>query len=136
MPLLHTWSLAVEEQFYLVFPLLLLALARLQRASLSQVSGLLAVPLFAYDGATPFPGLAAVPPCLGTVLILYSSESKPSSLGRLLAFKPAVGVGLISYSLYLWHWPLLVYSQHLFGNQLWPARFAKSIGSQRRVRRG
>jgi peptidoglycan/LPS O-acetylase OafA/YrhL len=168
-PLLHTWSLGVEEQFYIAFPLLLLLVRRLFPARirlaiwlgfalslaaavywmtrdpaaafylfplrawelllgtlLSQrylpalrgpaarhaggVLGLLLilVPLFAYSAATPFPGLAAAPPCLGAVLIIAAGEHGPSLVGRLLSWRPLAFIGLISYSLYLWHWPLLV----------------------------
>lgn len=188
MPLLHTWSLAVEEQFYLVFPLLLsllflfpafrtrkgligifgamlvgsLVLSQLalkssptdsfyllpSRAWELLVGALLAfVPyhwnprkkhlretlsylglllilfaLFFYSEGTPFPGLSALVPCLGVFLIIFSNsqiatsnvELVPlTSLGRVLSSKPFVWVGLISYSLYLWHWPILVFLKYL-----------------------
>lgn len=173
-PLLHTWSLAVEEQFYLLFPLLLVALHRLSRTSIPRVilllslisfalsvycsyhhsganfyllptrawelligsflaaipaqrttprwiteslsaSGLLAIltAIFLYDRTTRFPGLTALPPCLGTALIIWGSTTAPTSTGRLLAARPLVFIGLISYSLYLWHWPLLVFTRYL-----------------------
>ena len=173
-PLLHLWSLAVEEQFYLLFPLLLIFLARYKGFSLSKIMASLAVGSFAfsvmgsysnpeatfyllptrawelmagtllamlrgrlsirplwreaggwlglglvcysilfYNRETRFPGLAALPPCLGAFLIIASSEAKRSLVGRILAFKPVVAVGLISYSLYLWHWPVLVFSKYL-----------------------
>jgi hypothetical protein len=73
--------------------------------------------IFAYDKFDPFPGVAAVPPCLGAALIIFSSETKLSYVGRILALKPIVFVGLISYSLYLWHWPLLVFSQYPLNRQ-------------------
>ncbi|BDS08241.1 O-antigen acetylase [Oceaniferula spumae] len=176
-PLLHTWSLAVEEQFYFILPLLLvfamgrkrtssgtaikllgtifvlsflwsihstrttpdsaffllparawelltgslLALAGTSRTCgprlneiLSAIGiGLIGFAVFYYDHATPFPGLAAVPPCLGTALLLFSNQNKPTFCGRILALPPLVFIGKISYSLYLWHWPLLVYARHL-----------------------
>ena len=189
-PLLHTWSLAVEEQFYLFFPLLLLYLSRCKNVQIPKTVAILAVgsftlsvagtylypsatfyflptrawelfigallamlvgrfsarpqirevagwlgiafvcfPILFYNGNIRFPGVAAIPPCLGAVLIIFSSESKLSFVGRLLAFKPVVFIGLISYSLYLWHWPLLMISQYLTGPQLWPVRASLLIAS-------
>ncbi|HEY9034780.1 MAG TPA: acyltransferase family protein [Pseudomonadales bacterium] len=170
-PLLHMWSLAVEEQFYLFFPLMLLLLSRLPAggkmlallllglASLalsqwsvsrypdatfyllhtrawellaggllvflapppatagaarqwSAVAGLLMIlfSVFAYDHNTVFPGLSAVLPVLGTVLIIYAGPA--ARVNRLLALKPLVWIGLISYSWYLWHWPMIVYARY------------------------
>ncbi len=171
-PLLHTWSLAVEEQFYLFFPPLLALLigrsgrrtaikvvvllsflslafavallpsrpsavfflifyrawelgigALLALASLPVVAsrslrealggaGLLAilVPVFAYDTTTPFPGLAALVPVLGAAGLIYvGGLTGGSTVSRLLSLRPIVWVGLVSYSLYLWHWPIMVY---------------------------
>ncbi|HEX3917276.1 MAG TPA: acyltransferase family protein [Caulobacteraceae bacterium] len=172
-PLLHTWSLGVEEQFYIVFPLVVWlaragfgargvrpALLALCAASLglsaigafmassatfyllptrawellagtllsqnlaptaatpvsrnfcSVVGGaLIAGPILFYAPQIPFPGLAALPPCLGALLIIAAGETGPSVVGRMLSSRPMVFIGLISYSLYLWHWPLIVY-QH------------------------
>lgn len=175
-PLLHTWSLAVEEQFYLFVPLLFWAVARCgRRAWLGPIcwaaaassfacgwygttawdgkayfylsarawellagvlaavylprirhaphalseflagAGLVAVivPCFVFDSATPFPGWAALVPVAGTVLIIAAGaiSQRPTLVGRLLASRAAVGIGLISYSLYLWHWPLLVFAR-------------------------
>jgi peptidoglycan/LPS O-acetylase OafA/YrhL len=173
-PLLHTWSLAVEEQFYIVFPLLLVAIKRwgggryarwlipLVMASfaaslhatstsptaafylpqyrawellLGALLALRAVPahpwqlgretgaaagllligfgVFAFDQHTPFPGLAALAPCLGTALVIHAGSAGETVVGRLLAARPVVFVGKMSYSLYLWHWPALVFARHL-----------------------
>ncbi|HEY0437933.1 MAG TPA: acyltransferase family protein [Phenylobacterium sp.] len=184
-PLLHLWSMGVEEQFYLIWPLLFAALswAPLRRARPWLVVGLLAVSLAAAQAltvsneavwsfflfptraweflaggvlalglapplrhalaanaavvaglalilasvllisdATPFPGLAAVPPCLGAALILWAGQSAPTRAGTiLLTSRPMVGAGLISYSLYLWHWPLLVLARIYAQGPLAPA---------------
>jgi peptidoglycan/LPS O-acetylase OafA/YrhL len=167
-PLLHTWSLAVEEQFYLLFPLILIAIHRWGggrygrwilamgvtslvvsivgiayapvmtfygapmrawelmlgaalalglvpqakpglRAEFLALLGaaLILYSIFCYNLTTPFPGLAAIPPCLGAALLLYTGPHR-TQVARLLSTKPFVAVGLISYSLYLWHWPLNV----------------------------
>jgi hypothetical protein len=57
---------------------------------------------------TVFPGMSALVPCLGSALIIGAGESGSSVVGAVLAWKPIVFVGLISYSLYLWHWPVIV----------------------------
>lgn len=83
-------------------------------ASLAGLAGIL-IPCFFYGNNTPFPGIAALPPCLGTALIIWSTSSCEASqpvLGRVLATRPLVFVGLISYSLYLWHWPLLAFGRY------------------------
>lgn len=169
-PLLHTWSLGVEEQYYIFFPFLMIFIAKwaprrftvvlmtvgilslllsiyavynkpiatfyllptrlweLLVGSLLAVSNiptlkrkitinlvswtglaLLSAPMIFYSDNTIFPGLAALPPCLGTVLIIWSLKNHHNtSLKRILSFKPLVFVGKVSYSFYLWHWPVLV----------------------------
>ncbi|MDA7915415.1 acyltransferase, partial [bacterium] len=88
------------------------------RDSLLGYAGLLGIfiPYLLYSQETSFPGLAAVPPVLGTAAIIMATHNNPTLLvTRFLAWKPLVGVGLISYSLYLWHWPAIVYSRMYFG---------------------
>jgi peptidoglycan/LPS O-acetylase OafA/YrhL len=184
-PLLHTWSLAVEEQFYVLFPLLLIFLAWRKRSAIPQAIfwlgigsfalsvvgcyfmpaptfyllptrawelmvgaflaaipgrqlsnpflnetiglsglGLVLYAVFVYTSNTRFPGLAALPPCLGAALIICSgSGMKPALTNRMLALKPVVFIGLISYSLYLWHWPVLVFTKYRsLGAQSWELR--------------
>ncbi|HET7104543.1 MAG TPA: acyltransferase family protein [Terracidiphilus sp.] len=179
-PLLHTWTLSVEEQFYILWPWLLIALRNrvvsrwrfaivlaalvgslalsaiwavskpeaafyllpsrawelalgavlalapvpglLQRlprhaGHVFSITGLAMVlfPVFSYSQLTPFPGIAALLPCCGAALIIAGGERGPSLGGRLLSVRPLVWVGLISYSLYLWHWPILVFGR-IFGH--------------------
>ena len=169
MPLLHTWSLAVEEHFYIVFPLLIALLCRRPRllvlvivalatASLvlcamqtsrspaaafyllptrawellvgalvallplktpptlgeaSSAIGLVLIvgSIFLMNEAMSFPGVYAVAPVAGAALVIVGG--KDTRVGRLLASRPTVWVGLLSYSLYLWHWPILVFAKQL-----------------------
>lgn len=172
-PLLHTWSLSVEEQFYVIFPLLAWLIFRLKRewllpillvltgASLvaaewylgydnnavfylypfrawemflgvclatqrlpkceSQSIGLalalaglamIVIPGFIYTSATPFPGLSALIPCVGTCLLIYAGSYQQTAVHNALSRPVPVFLGKISYSLYLWHWPIFVLTMY------------------------
>jgi peptidoglycan/LPS O-acetylase OafA/YrhL len=75
------------------------------------------LPVFFYDEKMPFPGLAALPPCLGTAALIWanshsSCDSQHAWIARALSWSPIVFIGLISYSLYLWHWPVICFSSY------------------------
>ncbi len=168
-PLLHTWSLGVEEQFYIALPLLLMCAHRFLRARLKLAVIALSIVSFAvsaygayrdqaatfylvhtrawelllgtmlaldifpklssvisrnvataaglvmivisgllFSVTTPFPGMAALLPCVGAALLIAGGETGDSIVGRGLSLRPVVFIGAISYSLYLWHWPIIV----------------------------
>ena len=178
-PLLHTWSLAVEEQFYFIVPFLIWGMfhfpgLRNRRAAIGLIGGAVAVSLigslfcmkisdsatfyflptrawelgigsllaflpaspallscrrarelfalaglalilgavFLYTNATSFPGIAAIVPCLGAAMVMYANGAAPTLVGSLLSARPTVFIGLISYSLYLWHWPFLSFANY------------------------
>ena len=174
-PLLHTWSLALEEQFYILFPIFItltwrfgvrwilafLALVFLMSLIYSQwavynspISAFYLLParawellagvfvafylknrshfkshavnqclsligmvmivysMITFDETIPFPGLYALLPIMGTVLLILCALPNTFSHG-FLNFRPIVGIGLISYSAYLWHHPLLVFARYL-----------------------
>lgn len=171
-PLLHTWSLSVEEQFYIVFPLTILIVLRflprlllplvwislVASLAISQWAlvktplgayflspfrvfeflvgvvvalgpipkmlktsehwrsffslsglGMIATALFLYTPETPFPGVAALLPTGGAGLVLMAGRGGESFGSRLISHRPFLYIGAISYSLYLWHWPVMAY---------------------------
>lgn len=73
--------------------------------------GMIVMPVVTLSYATPFPGVAAAIPALGTALLIYSGASEGSLTRRLLSMRAFVTFGLLSYSWYLWHWPLLAISR-------------------------
>lgn len=172
-PLLHTWSLGVEEQFYIFFPLImrfirlrgralallfvviglvsfgaaafavahrngtpafylmpfrawellvgsvlatgvLPSLSRWWARSLVGLIGLIAIllPMVTDLVRLPFPGLGALLPVLGAAAILWAGSGGKHLISPILSCKPMVFVGLISYSLYLWHWPVLAFARY------------------------
>lgn len=174
-PLLHTWSLALEEQYYIMFPIFLMIVWRLgierililltlifilslgisewgvlnhpnaafyslptrgwellvgvfaafylkhndylKSNSLNQLlsligCGMIIYSIVVFDSKTPFPGLNALVPTIGTGLLILSAV--PNTLAHnFFSLKPIVGIGLISYSAYLWHQPILAFTNHI-----------------------
>lgn len=178
-PLLHLWSLGVEEQFYLFWPVLLVFMsARFSRGilllctlflaggSFFLAEGLLVSrPMFAYymlpsragellvgavlaillsaDRADlpkwlagvfgslgacliafslgwvtedmGFPGINALPATVGAALLIWAGSASVVGVSRILALRAMVLIGLVSYSLYLWHWPVLAFYRYIYG---------------------
>ncbi len=103
----RAWELALGV-------LLAFSAYKVRQKMLAEILGVLGLVLisaaiFLYTEHTPFPGLAALLPALGALCIIAGNEQHMTYVGRLLSWKMLVGVGLISYSLYLWHWPLFVF---------------------------
>ena len=188
-PTQHFWSLSLEEQFYLFWPVVILAVAWIARrkqmalepvaraaillviaaslvvsitatasepasayfvtptrvwelatgallatlpvlvatrlpawvASAAAWTGIAMITLAAvtYSGATPFPGSAALLPVLGSALVLVAAARGPRSPTPFLALRPVQHVGDTSYSIYLWHWPLIVLAPYVTGTLGW-----------------
>lgn len=173
-PLLHTWSLSVEEQFYLFIPVLMyLAVVRSSRLTkLLLIAGCIAsfalsifmtpraatanfymlptrawelligsllaihpirvaarpmaskamsgaglvciaIAVFTYSSDTPFPGLSAALPTVGTALLIIGGSCPTTLVSRALSCAPMVAIGAISYSLYLVHWPVITFARYL-----------------------
>lgn len=183
MPLLHLWSLGVEEQFYLAWPLVVAAVLALARRDprragamtlilvvggfvasiwlvsddpkaafflpfarawelglgavlvfappiaarrLSEIAVLAGLALIAWASVTltasdVFPGLNALAPCVGAALVVWPRTVR-STAATALGVGPLRLIGQMSYSLYLWHWPVLVVFRHHL-NGAWPAPF-------------
>lgn len=89
-------------------------------------------PAFLYSEYTEFPGYAAVLPVAGTVVLIWLGTGHATHVGYLLQLRPVVYIGLISYSLYLWHWPLIVFARLQSGlqpsDQSLPMLLALSMG--------
>lgn len=175
-PLLHTWTLSVEEQFYLIWPVAVVLLVRYWRNPRHAVVALVVLGLFSTFGAemavdrdpseafylmpyrmgefalgaicawlperkapawaddlmvlsglmliffavfrftetTRFPGMTALIPCLGTAMVIHFGKNSRVAV-LLLANRAAVGIGRISYSLYLIHWPLYAFFRQIYG---------------------
>jgi peptidoglycan/LPS O-acetylase OafA/YrhL len=83
------------------------------------------------SATTPYPGIAAMMPTLGAVLVIGAGCATPSQgCGQVLGLSPMRAIGRVSYSLYLWHWPVLVLAPALLGHPLGlPARLAAALVS-------
>ena len=80
--------------------------------------GMIIVPAVMYDEFTLFPGISALPPVLGTALLILSGTGESHRV-PLLTSRPLTFLGDVSYGLYLWHWPLIVFAQRIWtDNQL------------------
>ncbi|WP_299740432.1 acyltransferase family protein [uncultured Roseobacter sp.] len=205
-PFLHTWSLAVEEQFYIFFPLIYILLLRHAAARIIPIGlaailiglivseittradqslsfywvisrlwelmagavlahfltrhpgaghtatrcrrlpamglALIVLPMFVSGLNRYHPGLATIPAVLGTVLIIWFGGQQRDVVTRLLSSKAFVGIGLISYSLYLWHYPIMAFGRlidhdpGLLDRLIWLAlSFALAVLSYRVIER-
>lgn len=182
VPMLHTWSLGVEEQFYFIWPSLLLLglLFRKRRAAAITIAATICVASFVWGELTNvtaqkfsyymlparagelmvgallalgtrhvpegyksprtlaevfaiagvalvigslyllndtsrFPGINALYPCLGAAMLMIAGSLGSRIVATVLTPRPMVFIGLISYSLYLWHWPVLAFVRYFYG---------------------
>jgi peptidoglycan/LPS O-acetylase OafA/YrhL len=175
---LHTWSLSLEEQYYIFFPVFIWCIYRYARKHLVHfVAGLLLLslglsivftkghPVFSFylpftriweflagvilvklnfsrlkpayrevfsllgilliivglcnfNNASGFPGYAAIFPIAGAALIIMTGKEQPAIINRILSFPALVFIGKISYSLYLWHWPIKVFASYIMPGPL------------------
>ena len=67
-----------------------------------------------FDKATPMPGFLALAPTLGTCAVIYGTTYDSNLVSKILSWKPYLFLGKISYSIYLWHWPILIFSEIKF----------------------
>ena len=105
---MRAWELALGSLLALnAFPQLRHRLGLELAGSIGLAS--IAWSVFSFTSATPFPGASALLPAGGAALVIYSGNSRDTAVGKVLGIRPLVFIGLISYSLYLWHWPLLVF---------------------------
>jgi len=172
-PLLHTWSLAVEEQYYIFFPILMVWVVKFFKSRFRTVIfvlllvsfalnifgtyqyasaafyfmplrawelfigsmlalwepstpiktgfrnilsiigiGAIFASIFIFSDETIFPGWAAILPVLGSAFVIFGGMDSQTFIRKFLGSAPLVFIGKISYSLYLWHWPLLVMGKY------------------------
>jgi peptidoglycan/LPS O-acetylase OafA/YrhL len=178
-PLLHIWSLAIEEQFYVVFPIMLAlwirfvsrdvhilvsmvfaasflysiylvlggetdqaffnsaarfwellvgaflaaglpALGRFAKLARPIGCAMIGASLFLYTKQTVFPGVTAILPVFGTALVIWAGDKEREASSAIIASRPFVEIGKVSYAWYLWHWPIIVFLPMAFPS------FAKS----------
>jgi hypothetical protein len=89
---------------------------------------LMVTPVFLYDNDTVFPGATAIPPVMGCALVIYATSNFQTRAGQFLSLPPMLFIGRISYSLYLWHWPVFVLPAYLMVRDTTPAETTVLIG--------